>query len=447
MSLLLDFYMRAPFFLKRIFVNVEAIRRDYYRKYGEYEKLYGSIDFCALMTEAGMLKKHELIDSLLLFIRENVAYYRELPKFSTLEELPLMTKSEYAVNQDLLIADGVNKNHCWKSCTSGSTGRPLTYFNHRDNERTVKAYQEKFLEHIGISPGDKSARISGVCITTFDRLKPPYWVYIDKYIQLQLSAYHISPETYAYYIQAMKQHKVRYGTGYTSAWLFLSQYLSKSKENSPDLKAIITDSEGVTLEQQRFIENAFRCPVYQTYGLGELGQIAVQCRKGNYHIVPALCHAEIVDDEGKKLQNGQRGEIVLTNLVSGKTPIVRYRTADYGILEEGKCQCGWNTQYFTLIDGRTDDYVIGNDGQKIGRLSHIIKPAVGVVESQIIQEKIGGIRLLIIPGKKFEVSSMDTVISNAKNYLGDMEIKWEIVDSLERTKSAKVRRVIRKIKA
>lgn len=144
MSLLLDFYIRAPFFLKRIFVNAEAIRRDYYRKYGGYGKLYDSIDFSAVMTKTGMLKKHEFIDSLLLFIRENVAYYRELPNVSALEELPLMTKSEYTVSQDLLIADDVNKNHCWKSCTSGSTGRPLIYFNHRDNERTVKAYQEKF---------------------------------------------------------------------------------------------------------------------------------------------------------------------------------------------------------------------------------------------------------------------------------------------------------------
>jgi len=89
--------------------------------------------------------------------------------------------------------------------------------------------------------------------------------------------------------------------------------------------------------------------------------------------------------------------------------------------------------------------VIGKDGRQINRLSHVIKPAVGVMESQIIQEKLGEIRLMIVPGKDFKASSMKEVVSNAQNFLGDMEIKWELVPSLERTKNAKVRRVVRKM--
>jgi len=40
---------------------------------------------------------------------------------------------------------------------------------------------------------------------------------------------------------------------------------------------------------------------------------------------------------------------------------------------------------------------------------------------------------------------MRAVLANAKNYLGDMEIKLEVVDTLEKTERAKIRRVIRKI--
>lgn len=445
MPMLMELYMHAPFAVKRLFANVEAIRRDSYRKFKGYREFYDSIKFDLIMAGEGFENQHRLIAGILTFIKTDVEYYRRLPDFISLEELPLMSKVEYSMNQNKLLADGVNKKHCWEGRTSGSTGMPLSFLNHRDTVRTVKAYQEKFLDHMGIRTDDRSARISGVQITTFNRGKPPFWVYIDKYRQLQLSPYQMSPGTYAFYIDAMKQYKVSYGKGYPNAWLFLAEHLSSTGTKPPPLKAIITDSEGVTSEQQRLIEDAFKCPMYQTYGLGEIGQIGVQCRAGHYHIIPTLCHAEVIDEGGMKLPNGQRGEIVLTNLVSGKTPIVRYRTSDYGTLEEGKCRCGWKTQYLTEIDGRLDDYVIGLDGRKINRLSHVIKPAIGVVESQIIQEKFGEIRLLIVPGKTFEATSMKEVVLNAQNYLGDMELKWELVDSLERTKNAKVRRVVRKI--
>lgn len=445
MNILLEHYVNFPYIIKRILFNAEAFRRNYYRKFGEYDKIYNSIDFNEIMSTFSSNKKNELIERLVEYIQKHVAFYRELPRASSLEELPLITKSIYIENQKKLMADGINIKHCWEGRTSGSTGMPLTYLCHREMVRLNKAYQEKFYDFIGICRGDRMARISGIKVAAFNRRKPPYWVYIDKYKQLQLSAYHILPDTLTYYINAMKNHKVVYGSGYASAWLFLAEYLSLLGEKPPMLKAIVTDSEGVTLEQQKVIEDAFQCPVYQTYGLGEVGQIAVQCSEGHYHIIPTLCYAEIVDDGNNILPYGEPGEIVLTNLVSFNTPFVRYRTGDVGILQEGKCGCGWNTQYFTLLDGRTDDYIIGNDGRKIGRLSHVIKPAIGVLESQIIQEKKGAIRLLVVPGKDFDAASMDAVLANAKNYLGDIDVKWEVVDTLEKTKRAKIRRVIRRI--
>lgn len=443
--MLMELYLHAPFVVKRLFANAEAIRRDRYRKFKGYIDFYDSIKFDLIMAGEGIEKQHRLIAEILTFIKTNVEYYRSLPDFSTLDELPLMSKAEYSMDRNKLVADRLNMKHCWEGRTSGSTGMPLSFLNHRDTVRTVKAYQETFLDYIGIRSSDRSARISGVQITSFNREKPPYWIYIDKYCQLQLSAYHMSQKTYAFYIDAMKRYKVSYGKGYPNAWLFLAEHLSSTGTTPPQLKAIITDSEGVTLEQQKLIEDVFECPMYQTYGLGEIGQIAVQCRERHYHIIPTLCYAEIVDEDGMILPNGQRGEIILTNLVSGETPIVRYRTSDYGTLEEGECRCGWKTQYLTSIDGRLDDYVISKDGRKINRLSHVIKPAVGVVESQIIQENLGEIRLLIVPGKDFKPSSMQEVVLNAQNYLGNMEIKWELVDLLEKTKNAKVRRVVRKI--
>ena len=63
------------------------------------------------------------------------------------------------------------------------------------------------------------------------------------------------------------------------------------------LKGIVTDSEGLSDEEKLEVENAFNCPVYQTYGLSEVGLLAVQCKYGHYHIFSDRCYVEIVDAE------------------------------------------------------------------------------------------------------------------------------------------------------
>ena len=39
------------------------------------------------------------------------------------------------------------------------------------------------------------------------------------------------------------------------------------------------------------------------------------------------------------------------------------------------------------IDGRSEDYLLLNDGSKVGRLDQIFKDLVDIVEAQFIQKK------------------------------------------------------------
>lgn len=218
----------------------------------------------------------------------------------------------------------------------------------------------------------------------------------------------------------------------------------ENNESLIQMEGIITDSEGITEEEKLVIERAFNCTVYQTYGLSEVGILAVQCKFNHYHILNDRCFVEIIDENGNCVENGKLGEIVVTDLKSFDAPFIRYRTGDLGILRRNNCDCGWEAPYIEELCGRVDDYIIASDGRKISRLSHIAKPAKGIAGMQLIQEEIGELDIYVVPFEDFDVDSMDDVLKAAYEYIGDIRITWKVVDVLEKNKAGKVKYVIRK---
>ncbi len=67
---------------------------------------------------------------------------------------------------------------------------------------------------------------------------------------------------------------------------------------------------------------------------------------------PEMMIAEIVDDDGNVLPDGELGEIVVTPLGVEGFPLVRFRTGDIARLYSDPCSCGWNTKRLGPIEGR-----------------------------------------------------------------------------------------------
>ena len=430
-------YMNSPFWLKKIFANVEGIRRNYYRRSGSYIRYYNTIQIERIFEEYNLKDQLEKFNNLLRYVKDKIPFYKEylhfdyLNSINDIEKIPLTNKNMMKDNIEKFINNS-QKNKLWKGKTSGSTGNPFSYYRDRRSMQYEYALYDKLYDYV---TGDKKynkIRISGVNIVKAECKKPPFWYFIRVYNQLQCSAYHIDSETYKFYIDAFDKYNVKLGTGYAKTWLILAQYMNDSNYKYNKLKGIVTDSEGLSDEEKLEVENAFNCPVYQTYGLSEVGLLAVQCKYGHYHIFSDRCYVEIVDAEDNVLKNGEEGEIVVTDLFSFDAPFVRYRTGDMGILRQGECKCGWKSPYIAKLCGRIDDYIVTKDGRKVTRLSHIAKPAKGIMGMQLIQSKPGKLVINVLPGKDFDLNSMNDVIDLAKDYLGDMDITWRKVDSLEK---------------
>lgn len=118
------------------------------------------------------------------------------------------------------------------------------------------------------------------------------------------------------------------------------------------IKATMAISEQLTPSMRRRVESTFAGPVFQPYGLNEIGAVAVRCAGGRYHVHTEHCLVEIVDASGRPSKPGTRGRIVVTALNNLAMPLIRYDTDDLAEAVDGPCACGRTLPSFGEIQGR-----------------------------------------------------------------------------------------------
>ncbi len=115
-------------------------------------------------------------------------------------------------------------------------------------------------------------------------------------------------------------------------------------------------------ELRREIETRLDIVATDNYGLSEIvgPGVAGEClRRKGMHIFEDHFLPEIIDpDTGEVLPPGQKGELVLTNIVQEAIPLIRYRTRDITRLHYEPCDCGRTLVRMEKTMGRTDDMLI-----------------------------------------------------------------------------------------
>lgn len=109
------------------------------------------------------------------------------------------------------------------------------------------------------------------------------------------------------------------------------------------------------------IEEAWGARVIDHHGLTEVGPVSVECWEmaGGLHVNEAEFLCEVIDPAtGGPVDEGEPGELVITNLGRAANPVIRYRTGDMVALRTGPCGCG---RTWARLDGgilaRADDMV------------------------------------------------------------------------------------------
>jgi len=107
------------------------------------------------------------------------------------------------------------------------------------------------------------------------------------------------------------------------------------------------------------IEEAWGAKCYDHAGASEVGAHSFECeaQPGGTHIIESEFIVEVFDKfTGKPVAEGERGELVITNLGRWGFPILRYRTGDVVQVNTETCACGRTFARFEGgILGRADD--------------------------------------------------------------------------------------------
>jgi phenylacetate-CoA ligase len=134
---------------------------------------------------------------------------------------------------------------------------------------------------------------------------------------------------------------------------------------SPDqlkLKAGVFGAEPWSESMRTEVERGLGVKAIDIYGLSEVigPGVASECmEQRGLHVFEDNFIVECIDPEtGKRVPDGENGELVFTTINKEGIPVLRYRTRDVSNLMAEECACGRTMKKMRRVFGRTDDMLI-----------------------------------------------------------------------------------------
>jgi phenylacetate-CoA ligase len=387
---------------------------------------------------------------------ETVPYYREewqrrqiagdVRSPLELQNWPVLVKEKlYLHSKDFLARDSTTRGLCLEH-TSGTSGTPLQIWHSRVTARKWYALMEaRWRGWYGVSRHDCWGILGGQLVTPIAQKKPPFWIWNAGLNQLYLSAYHISADTCAMYLQALRQSRVTYVLGYASALTSLARFAREQRLTPPQLKVIISNAELLSDHNRALISEVFGCPVRDTYGMCEMVAAASECEHGRLHLWPEAGIVEVLADGGDQpVPYGTVGRLICTGLNNEDMPLIRYELGDRGSLAHPaeRCPCGRTMPILESVEGRADDVIVTPDHRRIGRLDPVFKADFPIREAQVIQESLTSLRVKVVPDANYTPATAGQIMEALRERLGEMAIIVECVDQIPRCKNGKFQAVV-----
>ena len=365
--------------------------------------------------------------------------------WEVLAHWPVLGKEPLRAQPRAFVADDRDPRRMFHAHTSGTSGKPLSLWWGRGTlHRWYALLDLRLRGWNGVSRHDPYAMLGGQLVAGFEQRRPPFWVWNAAMNQLYMSSYHLRPDAAAAYLDAMREHRVRYALGYSSSFFALALAALERGLAPPELAVVMTNAEPLTTVQRERIGHAFRCPVRETYGMTEMACGASECESGRLHLWPDAGVLEVLADDGDEpAPAGTVGRFVSTGLLDEDMPLIRYQVGDRGaVAADAACACGRTLPVLAGIEGRQDDVVLTRDGRRIGRLDPAFKSDLPIREAQVVQETLDRLRVRLVPAAGWGPRHEADLAARLRERVGDMEIVFESVAEIPRSANGKFRAVV-----
>lgn len=306
------------------------------------------------------------LQAIVKYAYENVPYYRkrldelnikpeDIKTLKDIEKLPFTTKDDLRDAYPFEMFAVPKKEIVEVHTSSGTTGKPTVSGYTRGDLEVWSEVMARGLTMAGVDDEDIIQNTHGYGLFTGG-----FGVHYGAQ-KIGATVIPISTGQTKRQIEIMQDFGTTVMIFTPSYGLYLAEEIEAEGINTKDMgfKAIGFGAEMWTEEMRRKIEKRFNAPAYNIYGLTEImgPGVGLECSaQDGLHIFEDHFYPEIIDPETfETLEDGKKGELVLTTLTREGTPLLRFRTKDVTKLTRSKCECGRTLVKMERIKGRTDD--------------------------------------------------------------------------------------------
>lgn len=262
---------------------------------------------------------------------EQVPYYRRLGAAPlSLADVPPVGRGDLARDIAQFVPDDLPLERLINFNTTGTTGHPLLIPSHPRVAASYLVFHRKALKRVGINLLHEAGQV-GVVLVGYQKVCFTYVSVTPLLNESGLAKINLHPADWrdiddrAKYLDALAPEV------FTGDPISLRELATLPLKTRP--RAILSTSMMLMPELRRQLENQFGCPVLDIYSLNEAGPVAIADEKmGGHVLLQHRMHVEILDEAGRNLPLGTRGEVVLTGGFNPYLPLLRYRTGDQAAL-------------------------------------------------------------------------------------------------------------------
>lgn len=425
------------------------------RSYRETWKRTGNLEF-ETTAQLNRLRK-QLLRSLLEYACEFVPAYRRYRSCveryepeEALIEFPILDKQTLKANFKNYISTAASVFRCWESSTGGTSGDQLTFLLDDGAQSREMAFMHRLWSRVGYTPRHRKATFRGVSFSKLSEEK--YWQLNPIYNECQFSPFHLSDSALPKYISQLRSYRPGFLHGYPSAISEIARYCLWNETRLDDigLRALLLGSESSYPEQREQMADAFGARPFSWYGHSERIILAGECEHSNaYHHFPDYGFLEILDGQGRAVQEGETGEIVGTGFWNRVMPLIRYQIGDRARKLPRSCSCGRSFERFDNVEGRWEqEYIVGKNGARISIAALNMHGPLfqNVTRYQYFQNEPGLLQLRLMANERFDADDERALLEAFQlRVRNELEVHAKIVDEIPLTSRGKLRRLIQDI--
>ncbi len=279
-----------------------------------------------LATPACTQKYPLWLDAYVRRVRAQVPFFKAWPDLPV-HELPTTSRADLARDVAAFVPDDLPVDRLLRFDTTGTTGHRIAIPSHPTVAARHLAFLRKALLWRGIELRAGRGQV-GVVLAGFQERCFTYASVNPLFHEAGVLKLNLHPADWKdpgdrrIYLDAMAPELV------TGDPLSLPELASLGMSHVP--RAALSTSMALSRGLREDLQRRLGCPVLDIYSLNESGPVAARHPDDDeFRLLQGNLLVEILDDQGRAVIPGERGEIVLTGGYNDWLPLLRYRTGDH----------------------------------------------------------------------------------------------------------------------